>query len=198
MHKHVFWRAHLIPLTLAVVSIICTLFDSTLTPLLRFDRDMIAAGEFWRVLTGHLTHLGWSHLGLNLAGLLLIWALFGRELTTTRWLQVLFISSVGVSAGLWFGHPNLDWYVGLSGVLHGLFIAGALASIQQGHRREWLLLGIMVGKVISEQFFGPSPGSEQLAGGPVIVDAHLYGALSGAVAALLFYVLDRRYGNRVS
>lgn len=192
------WRAHIIPLSLIAASTLCALLDTTLTPLLRYDHAMIADGEIWRIFTGHITHLGWSHLGLNLAGLILIWALFGRELTTTRWLQVLFISSVGVSAGLWFGHPNLDWYVGLSGVLHGLFIAGALASVQQGHRREWLLIGVMVGKIISEQFLGPSPGSEQLAGGPVIVDAHLYGALSGAVAALVFYVLDRRYRNRVS
>lgn len=184
-------RKNAIPLGVAAAAILCASFSEILNPWLRFDRAALATGEVWRIFTAHVTHLGWSHLGLNLAGLALIWALFRRELAMPRWSATLAASAVGVSAGLWLFNPEVEWYVGLSGVLHGLFIAGVIASLRNGHRREWLLIFVMVGKIISEQFIGPSPGSEELAGGPVIVDAHLYGAVSGALVSLLFYLIDR-------
>ena len=188
-------RKNALPLIVAAAAIVCASFSEILNPWLRFDRAALATGELWRIFTAHVTHLGWSHLGLNLAGLALIWALFRHELTTPRWSATLAASAVGVSAGLWLFNSEVEWYVGLSGVLHGLFIAGVIASLRNGHRREWLLMFVMVGKIISEQFIGPSPGSEELAGGPVIVDAHLYGALSGAVVSLVFYLIDAA-GNR--
>ena len=27
-----------------------------------YDREAVAAGEYWRILTGNLVHLGWMHL----------------------------------------------------------------------------------------------------------------------------------------
>ena len=40
--------------------------------------NTIAEGEYWRLLSGHFAHLGYPHLALNLAGLLLVWLLVGR------------------------------------------------------------------------------------------------------------------------
>ncbi len=37
---------------------------------LEWSREGIPGGEYWRLLTGHWTHLGLNHLLLNLAGLL--------------------------------------------------------------------------------------------------------------------------------
>ena len=56
---------------------------------LRFDRGGIAAGEVWRLLTGHLVHLGASHTYLNIAGLALVWFLVGRAYTLKQWLSVM-------------------------------------------------------------------------------------------------------------
>ena len=36
--------------------------------LLQYDRAALAAGEWWRLVTAHLVHLGWDHLALNVAG----------------------------------------------------------------------------------------------------------------------------------
>ena len=47
---------------------------------------------------------------------------------------------------------------------------------------------IVAGKLAWEQFAGPLPGSESGSGGPVIVDAHLYGAVGGLLAAVLIRV----------
>jgi membrane associated rhomboid family serine protease len=40
---------------------------------------------------------------------------------------------------------------------------------------------LVCGKLLWEQAVGPLPGSAEVAGGKVIVDAHLYGAIGGLV-----------------
>ncbi|MEE8280791.1 MAG: hypothetical protein V3R50_00295, partial [Gammaproteobacteria bacterium] len=37
-------------------------FPQSLQQILRYDRAAISDGELWRIITGHLAHLGWSHL----------------------------------------------------------------------------------------------------------------------------------------
>jgi hypothetical protein len=49
----------------------------------------------------------------------------------------------------------------------------------------------LLGKLAWEQFSGPLPGSEGTAGGPVIVDSHLFGALGGALTALTLRIRVR-------
>ena len=66
-----------------------SLLPNAIRELLRFDRGGIAAGELWRLLTGHFVHLGVSHTLLNLAGLLLVWVLVGAACTWRQWLLVM-------------------------------------------------------------------------------------------------------------
>ncbi len=152
---------------------------------LRFERSQIADGEIWRLISGHLTHLGLQHLLLNIAGLLLVWYLVGRRFTSAEWLAVGLASIASIDVGLWCLMPELQWYVGLSGLLHGLLAAGLVPG--WGRRRtESVVLGaILIGKLIYENMLGPLPGSVAAAGGPVVVAAHLQGALGGALAAVL-------------
>ena len=158
---------------------------------LRFDRAGIAAGEVWRLLTGHLVHLGASHAGLNLAGLVLVWFLVGRAYTWKQWLWVMAGSIGAIDLGLWFGAPSLEWYVGLSGLLHGMLAAGIVPGLA-GRSGEAAILAIVVaGKLAWEQFAGPLPGSEATSGGAVIVDAHLYGVIGGTLVALVLIRVRR-------
>jgi rhomboid family GlyGly-CTERM serine protease len=158
---------------------------------LRFDRAGIAAGEVWRLLTGHLVHLGVSHTLLNLAGLILVWFLVGRAYAWQQWLWVMAGSIAAIDLGLWFGAPSLEWYVGLSGLLHGMLAAGIVAGLP-GRSAETLLLAVVVaGKLAWEQFAGPLPGSEATSGGAVIVDAHLYGVIGGTLVALVLIRVRR-------
>lgn len=173
-----------IPLFLCVISMLVMGAGNEVVSIFRYDRDPIMDGEIWRVFTAHLAHLGWSHLLLNLAGLGVIWLLCGRALSTGLWLLVLLSCALGVSCGLLLFNPELVWYVGLSGVLHGMIVAGSLAGIYRGERDSLLLLLLIMAKLGWEQWQGPMPGSEATAGGRVVVDAHLY----GAVSALLLLV----------
>ncbi len=177
---------HALPLGLALACLAVALAGPGAMEALRYDREAIAAGQWWRLLSANLAHLGWSHLLLNLAGLALVWALFRPFLPLAGWLTALLLSALAVTLGLWLLDPRIGWYVGLSGVLHGLFVAGALGAVGAGERRELLLLAVITAKLAWEQWHGPLPGSAEAAGGPVVVESHLYGAISGALAAVPF------------
>lgn len=150
---------------------------------LRYERAAIQQGDWWRLVTGHWVHLGLRHLLLDSAGLVLLWMLYARELQPQRWLLVLACSSAAIDAGLWWGEPQVQWYVGISGLLHGAWAAGAAALALRRQRAGWLMLAILAAKLLLEHRSGASLIS---AGLPVVSAAHLYGALGGlaSVAAL--------------
>lgn len=185
-------RTHALPLILASLSTFFALIGEPATHWLRYDRLAILHGQWWRVISGNIVHLGWPHLLLNLAGLILVWLLFRQTLTTRSWTFVTLASAAAVGGGLLLFDPALQWYVGLSGVLHGLFAAGLVTALYAGNRGDWLLLALFAAKITWEQLVGTMPGSAEIAGGNVIVDAHLYGAIGGAVTALLLIAAKTR------
>ncbi len=163
---------------------------------LRFDRKLLDEGYVWLLFSSQLVHLNWSHWVLNMAGMAMIAVLFGRYGDVSYWLVVLVISASAVGIGLWWLKPELRWYVGLSGALHGLMLAGILREIQLRIWSAVALLILVVGKLVWEQMAGAMPGSESLIAGRVVVDSHLYGALGGAVAfALCQALLGRNRGG---
>ncbi len=184
-----FCRQNVIPLALAIPALVIGIAGDSLVIPLRYDREAILAGEIWRFLTANIAHLGWPHLIMNLASLTLIWMLFGKSLNTASWAAISLISSLFVTFGLILLSPMTGWYVGLSGMLHGLFIAGIFANIAKGYKFEYILLAAVIGKLLWEQKYGPLPGSESFAGGKVIVSSHLYGAVAGLVFGA--YILIR-------
>lgn len=151
---------------------------------LRYDRMAIADGEVWRLVSGHFVHLGWSHFVLNGVGFGLICYLVAARFGVRQWLLISGIVIAGIDLGFWFLQPQLVWYVGMSGLLHGLLAAGTVSGIRDRQREFWLIAVFLVGKLGYEQLVGPLPGSEGTTGGSVVVAAHLYGAVSGAFAAL--------------
>jgi len=181
-----------VPVVIAIVAAVFELGGKPVRELLAFDRTGIAAGEAWRLLSGHFVHLGISHLALNLVGLALVWYLVGRHFTTVRWLFVAILSIVAMDAGFWWLNPELDWYVGLSGLLHGLLAAGLVVAVRERDREGLVIALFVIGKLAWEQWGGPLPGSEATAGGAVIVDAHLYGAIGGALAGIVAGFTGRR------
>ena len=184
--------AWLVPGSVVLIALILLFTGETGREWLRFERSGIAAGELWRLLTGHLVHLGVSHTVLNLAGLVLVWFLVGRAFDWKQWLWVMAGSIGAIDLGLWFGAPSLEWYVGLSGLLHGMLGAGIVAGIVARSGEALILAAVVAGKLAWEQFAGPLPGSETTSGGAVIVDAHLYGVIGGTlVAAMLIRVRGR-------
>ena len=158
---------------------------------LRYDRAAIDSGEALRLISGHAVHLGFAHYLLNVAGLLVVWYLVGEAFSTRAWAFIIVTSIVMIDAGFWFLMPTLAWYVGLSGLLHGLLAAG-ISGIWRTRRFEAVVLALLiVAKLVYESLIGPLPGSEGTAGGDVVTEAHLLGAIGGFVAGLAITVRVR-------
>jgi len=151
----------------------------------QLDRALIDQGHYWLLLTGHMVHLNWTHWALNMAGLVIVAVFFSLYGSILDWLFVLLFSAIVIGLGLYWFHPELIWYVGLSGVLHGLFIYGAIREIRFYPVSGYILLLLLSAKLFWEYMNGALPGSEQMTGGRVLVEAHLYGAIAGLVAVFL-------------
>ena len=154
---------------------------------LKYDRLKIEEGEYWRLLTGHFTHLSVAHLNLNLFGLFLVWLLVGRYYSSLQWLLVILFCLLTASAGFWFIDPNILWYVGLSGILHGFLLAGAMQGCRVLPVENAIIFAIVIGKLVYEQVAGPVPGAESGSGGSVVVNAHLFGSVGGILGATILW-----------
>jgi len=120
--------------------------------------------------------------------------LFPRHYSLPQWLLILLASVVAIDVGFVFYEPQLQWYVGLSGVLHGALAAGAVAWWRQETKPLALALSlVLVAKLAWEQLHGALPFSGDM---PVIVDAHLYGALGGLAAGLCICLLWQGWPSR--
>lgn len=183
-------RTALACMTMALLIGALGLIGEPATELLRFDRAALEAGEWWRALTGHLVHASLPHTALNIAGLVLIALLFPEPLALWAWAWRLLVLSLGTSGLIYLAVPDLDWYVGLSGVLHGFFVLGFWWLFREGDRFSLVLLGILLAKLVWEHFQGPITSNEELVGVPVLTESHSFGALSAAI-----YILTRAIGR---
>ena len=158
----------------------------------RWQRDAIDTGEYWRLVSGHLVHLGFGHLWPNLVALAIIGLLFEDVFGTADWLRVGAASAAAIDLGLYALEPNVVWYVGLSGVLHGYVAAGALALLVRREKLGAVLAIGVAAKLTFEQVVGPVPFTAESVGGPVVVAAHLYGVVGGLLAEAAAQIARRR------
>lgn len=184
-------RMDILTLLLVALLALAGLFQTITEPLLQFDRNAIAQGEWWRLISSQFIHYGVYHLLMNAAALVIINVALWRDAAVKHYLATLFICLVGTGIGLWFFDPELFFYAGLSGTLHGLIIAGLLLTLPQTPRINALALLVIWGKVIYEHtpWFDPQ---HALLPVPVAVDAHLWGSVAGTFAGLILLWIQRQ------
>lgn len=168
-----------IPALIFLLAVIGYLLPDSWQQALVYQRTNIASGQWWRLITGHLLHTNFHHLALNLAALVLLLLLHSQYYQRWQYFSLMIVSALLISSGLYFFEPSMQQYVGLSGVLHGVFIWGALKDIQTGDKTGWLLLLGALIKVGHEQIFGASNQIEQLISAHVAINAHLFGLVAG-------------------
>lgn len=182
----------IIVIMVALLSLSAFIFNNTSSDFLVYQQNLITQGELWRILTGHFFHTNGYHLLLNLAALILLWALHGQYYTVKNYTLLFLTSAIVCSLGLYFFSPSIIQYVGLSGVLHGVFVWGALMDIKHNEKTGYLLfIGAWL-KIAHEQFYGASSDVSSLIEANVAIDAHLWGAIGG----LLFYIISS-YGTKL-
>ena len=183
--------AWLVPGILVLSALILLLTGDPGREWLRFDRSGIAAGEFWRLLTGHLVHFSPSHAGWDLA----VFALAGGWLERRdRAAYLGLIALAAAASGIWFLAvlPDMARYGGLSGLASASAVLLALHGIH-GERRVrplWAAVPLLfAAKVCYELVTGAAafavPGATRF---EVVPSVHVIGAL----AAILLFRAHRR------
>jgi rhomboid family GlyGly-CTERM serine protease len=151
--------------------------------LLRLDRTAVLGGEIWRLWTGHLVHGSTQHLAWNVSALVGLGLLFERALGRhLAWL--LLVGGALVGGGLFVLQPDIDTYLGLSGVLNTVWVGGAILAArgERGWMRAVYLAAVVAGlaKIVFEAWTGISifTDPEALGGRPLVL-AHALGSLAG-------------------
>lgn len=153
---------------------------------LAYERPGLAAGQYWRLLTGHLIHLNMHHALMNSAALVMLGLYFRHDFSLPAWAGLILLSCLSISLGLWWGQPQLMAYVGFSGVLHALLYAGVIRTWKEMPRINSVVLALLFGRLVWEHSALYNPA--YLMGwihGLVAPAAHLYGALTGLAWGLL-------------
>ncbi len=173
---------------IAFLTISCFFLDNLISETFIYHRQLISQGEFWRLITGHFFHTNSFHLGLNMAALVLLCAIHGHFYTCRNYLLLFTFSALACSLSLYFFNPELVQYVGLSGILHGVFVWGALMDIWAKEKTGYLLfIGVWL-KIAHEQFYGTSDDIAALIEANVAIDAHLWGAIGGLIFSAMYYL----------
>ena len=160
---------------------------------LEFNRQLIEQGQLWRLFTSQFVHANWAHLGLNCAGIALIWLLHGEYTSPSRYSFNITTLAIWCGLGVFWICPTITIYTGLSALLHGVIIWGAIKDVTVGLKSGYVLfIGVWV-KLIAEQINGPSADIGALINSTVAVDAHLIGAIGGVLlgAPLIIKFISR-------
>ncbi|MEI6894520.1 MAG: rhombosortase [Colwellia sp.] len=162
-----------------LLALLAFLFDDQIANLFVYQRQLITQGELWRLITGHFFHTNSAHLLMNLSALILLWTLHGHFYSIKSYSLLFVMTAIICSLGLYVFSPDIHQYVGLSGVLHGVFIFGALMDIRDKDKTGYLLLIGVCLKIAHEQIYGASEHVSTLIAANVAIDAHLWGAVGG-------------------
>ena len=99
------WRSLAAAGAIGMIAVFLQLAGAEGREALAWDRSALADGELWRLVTGHFAHLGWSHLGLNLAGLALVAWIAGEAYGLLRW--AIITLATGLTLLKWLIRPAL-------------------------------------------------------------------------------------------
>lgn len=183
---------------------------------LRYERAGLAAGQSWRALTAHVVHLDITHLLYNFLGLALIHELLWTDLPARHKAGLALCAALGISGALWRLQPEIAWYAGSSGVLHGLWSGCALAGClrmdgcSQGtaapaparregkpvenrrlsHRHVCVAALVVLSIKLHGNLLPGDAVTTGASGLPVVPSAHLYGALTGTIYVIAWRLMQ--------
>jgi len=191
MSRHTLW------LVLALW-LLLVLTQSLDVSYLAYNRDAITKGDYWRLITGHFIHLNNMHLLLNMLGVGMVLMLFDHLLAIWQWIVVLLASALIISLLIYLNLPQVQAYVGLSGVIHTIYVLGTLQLLNQPKERNFaIILMLMVTlKLLTENVGQGISFTADMIGGRVLYQAHLYGALAGLFLGAIVVVLKHLHRQK--
>lgn len=165
----------------------------------QFDRSAVAAGEVWRLATGHLTHWTLDHFLWDFVAFIALGA-YCEANHRRLFVATLVVSAIAISGGIWIMRSDVQLYRGLSGIDSALYVLAA-AIYGAESRRDHDRCGMLAAAAAVAGFL-LKIGYELASGATLFVDsaaagfeplplAHLLGA-AGAVTTLVLQPLFTR------
>jgi rhomboid family GlyGly-CTERM serine protease len=167
-------------ITLLVLSL--ALLDQRYFILLTTSPNTLSHFEYWRWLTCNFVHFGWAHTLIDTLGYALVSLILFYSVSVKRYLALVVFCSLAIGMFISVVDPQIDYYAGLSGVIHGLLIAGCFYATDFPLWKRLLVLFFTLAKLVQEQLpgFDINPVTN-LMPVPIAVDAHLIGAIAGLI-----------------
>jgi rhomboid protease GluP len=114
--------------------------------------ELIAAGQWWRLITAGFLHGGILHILMN------SWVIFDLGATveefygTSRYLVMYFVSTIGgfIASTWWSGATSVGASAALFGLIGAMIAAGMrsrtpMASSMKAHYTQWAIYGLVIG-----------------------------------------------------
>ena len=183
-------------ITLAVViftTALLQVFNNYLNGFFSYHRVNFLQNIYFEWLTPSLVHFNWIHWFLNILNLVAIVILFYRVWNSKRFLTIFAISSAFIMINLYIFNPNINSYVGMSGVLYSLAIYGALQNLQYDKLVSIVVLLFILLKLFFADSVNNLIGEDiVLSSLKVIQEAHWYGAILG-ILIYFYYKIVRLF-----
>jgi rhomboid family GlyGly-CTERM serine protease len=175
-------RTKLIPIIVVAVGVIVV---QSYQPLLEFDRQLILSGELWRLVTCHFVHTNNAHMWLNLLAALVLYICLSPIGSMNEFYRA--AMGLAFSLGLLLLlYPILDWYNGLSGLLHALVAYYGVRFWREKNRLFRFALVAVWAKVTIETL-SVYLGDQYMVGNMrVVTESHFLGVLAGTLAGCGF------------
>lgn len=177
-------------ITIFVVSFGVQLFEPESIQLLRYESDATSQGQWWRILTANFTHYNWNHWLFNMLGLVLIDLIYQPFITQWQRSSLLLFCML-LNILLMHLLLSIHWYVGLSGALHGFLIGGALLTLKDLKSYSAIIIALVTAKLIVELNWEVNQVTASLIDTNVVEEAHLFGAISGVIYYLIWYLFKK-------
>lgn len=119
---------------------------------LLLEPEGVLQGQWWRLLTHPFVHVSWYHLVLDATATLLLLRWLA---SASFWLRVMIVLGawLGSLIGAWLVLPGyqVSGFCGLSGIAHGLMLAGGWLLWRRADQRATQLTGLFSIVIISSK-----------------------------------------------
>lgn len=139
--------------TLIIITLsIFGFFFENISSILIYDRSALIEGEYWRLVSVHLVHFSPTHLTFNIMAFAVAGWLIEKR-AYPKFGLLLFLMALSISISLLLFKPELRYYGGISGLVHGALYYLALfgTNEQQPWRQiSWIIVLVLPLKVALE------------------------------------------------
>ena len=172
---------HKLFITYSFILITVMLLPLHMRELLYLHIEHVTQGEYWRFFSAHFTHISWVHCLSNIVGLILLAGIFNQSKKTLHWSFATFLICTIVSTGLILFSNQLNWYIGFSGVLTGLYAYAAIITFRENLKISTIIIIALSIYILAQVLEGEIINATIMTDIKTSSYAHAFGFITGLI-----------------